>query len=84
VVYLGRTGEHARIEADVFVTGANTLVGARGHAGGGIYPALIRLAAAGRLPLRSMITARFPLEQVLEALERSRTRVDGKIMILSG
>ena len=84
VVYLGRTGEHARIEADVYVTGANTLVGARGHAGGGVYPALIRLAAAGRLPLRSMITARFPFERVLDALDRSRTRVDGKIMILSG
>ncbi len=83
VIYLGRTGEHARIEADVYVTGANALVGARGHAGGGIYPALIRLAAAGRLPLRRMISARYPLDRVIDALDRSRTRVDGKIMITS-
>ena len=84
VVYLGRTGEHARLEADIFVTGANALIGSRGHAGGGVYPALIRLAAAGRLPLREMITARYPFAQVLDALERSKTREDGKIMVTYG
>ena len=81
VVYLGRTGEHARIHADVLVTGANALVGSRGHAGHGIYPALIRLAARGMLDLRPMITARFPLADTLEALQQSRTRADGKIVI---
>ena len=81
VVYLGRTGEHARIHADILVTGANALVGSRGHAGHGIYPALIRLAARGRLDLRPMITARFPLADALAALEQSRTRADGKIVI---
>ncbi len=81
IVYLGRTGEHARIQADVLVTGANALVGSRGHAGHGIYPALIRLAAAGRLDLLEMITARLPFARVEEALERSRSRTDGKIMV---
>ncbi len=84
IIYLGRTGEHARLEADVFVTGANALIGSRGHAGGGVYPALIRLAAAGRLPLREMITARYPFDQVLDALERSKARTDGKIMVSYG
>jgi len=82
VVYLGRTGEHARIHADVMVTGANVLAGSRGHAGHGIYPAMIRLAAAGRLPLLPMITSRFPLDRTLDALEQSKTRADGKIMIV--
>jgi len=81
IVYLGRTGEHARIHADVLVTGANALVGSRGHAGCGIYPSLIQLAAAGRLPLRPMITDRFGLADVVEALEQSSSRADGKIMI---
>ena len=81
IVYLGRTGEHARIHADVMVTGANVLAGSRGHAGHGIYPAMIRLAAAGRLPLLPMITSRFPLDRTLDALEQSKTRADGKIMI---
>ncbi len=81
VVYLGRTGEHARVEADRYVTGANTLVGSRGHAGGGVFPSLIRLVAAGRLDLRPMISARFGLEQVVDALDRSRHRTDGKLLI---
>jgi hypothetical protein len=65
----------------VLVTGASALVGSRGHAGHGIYPALIRLAAAGRLDLLDMITARFPFDQVQDALAQSRTRADGKIMV---
>ncbi len=80
-IYLGRTGEHARIHADVMVTGANSLVGSRGHAGHNIYPSLIRLAAAGMLDLLPMITSHFELDDTLEALEQSRTRADGKIMI---
>lgn len=81
VIYLGRTGEHARIEADRYVTGANVLVGSRGHACGGVFPSLIRLVAAGRLDLAPMITARYPMDQVEDALERSKKRTDGKIVI---
>ena len=33
------------------------------------------------LDLRPMITARFPLADTLEALQQSRTRADGKIVI---
>jgi len=81
VIYLGRTGERAPVEADRYVTGAHALVGSRGHAGGGVFPSLIRLVAAGRIDLGPMITARFGLGEVLAALERSRARTDGKILV---
>jgi hypothetical protein len=81
MVYLGRTGQRAPVFLDALVTGASGIVGARGHAGGGCFPAILRLIESGRLDPAPMITARFPFPETLLALERSRTRADGKIMI---
>jgi L-iditol 2-dehydrogenase len=43
------------------------------------YPRAIALAERGRLDLRSMITHRFPLEQIVEALELVDAYADGVI-----
>lgn len=84
MVYLGRTGERVPVELDVFVSAAAGIVGARGHAGGGCFPGVIRLLERGRIDVSPMITARLPADAVPEALERSRTRRDGKILVVSG
>ena len=81
ILYLGRTGGCAPVQLDVLVSGAGKLVGSRGHAGGGCYPALIRLLAHGRLDPSPLITARFGLEQGLDAIRRSVLRTDGKILV---
>ncbi len=67
---------------DHLVTKAARIVGARGHAGGGVFPDLLRLLVAGRLDLLPMITARLPLRDARNALERSRTREDAKILLV--
>jgi hypothetical protein len=44
-------------------------------------PNVIRLVASGKLDLRPIITARYNLEQVVDAIARSGSRSDGKIMV---
>ena len=81
VVYLGRTGERAPVMLDVLVSKAARIVGARGHAGYGIYPHIIELLAAGKITLDPMITHTTPLSDYEAAFERSRSREDGKILL---
>ncbi len=82
VVYLGRTGERAPVMLDVLVSGASRIVGARGHAGGGVYPHIIRLLEHDRIDVAAMIDCRMTLDQAPAALERSRKRTDAKILLV--
>jgi scyllo-inosose 3-dehydrogenase len=82
LLYLGRTGDRAPVMLDHLVTQAARIVGARGHAGGGVFPDLLRLLTTGRVDLEPMITARLPLALGAQALERSRTREDAKILLV--
>jgi hypothetical protein len=81
MVYLGRTGERAPVMLDVLVSGAASIVGARGHAGMGCFPQVIRLLEHNRLNVSPMITSRRPFESFMDALHQSCARTDGKIMI---
>jgi len=81
MIHLGRQETHAPMEFNTIVSGANRVIGARGHAGYGIFPNVIRLIAAGRLPAHNVITSRFPFDRVLDAFKQSTARTDGKIMV---
>jgi threonine dehydrogenase-like Zn-dependent dehydrogenase len=83
ILTLGRTGDRPPLSLDALVTNAARIVGARGHAGGGVFPDLLRLLAAGRLDPLPMVTARLPLADAAAALERSRTREDAKILLVA-
>jgi len=45
------------------------------------YPRAIRMAAAGQVDLRSLVTHRFPLERAAEAFELAARRAGLKIII---
>lgn len=81
MVYLGRTGERAPVMLDVLVSGAASIVGARGHAGMGCFPQVIRLLEHGRINAAPMITSRRPFADFLSAMQQSCARTDGKIML---
>ncbi len=83
MIYLGRTGLRAPVQLDVLVSGASSICGARGHAGGGCFPNLLRLMERGRLDVRPMITSRMALTEARDAVIQSATRVDAKIMLLA-
>ena len=47
----------------------------------GLFAAVIRLLASGRLPTSELISARYPLDQVEAAIRRTEERRDGKVMV---
>lgn len=81
MVYLGRTGLQAPVLLDVLVTQAARIAGARGHAGGGCFPRILRLLEAGRLHVAPMITRRYPFAETIDAVAKSCDRTDGKILV---
>ena len=81
IIYLGRAATTTPMYLDVLVSGANKIIGARGHAGYGIFPYIIKLLSSRNLGLEKMITARYPFGKVMEAFEASSRRTDGKILI---
>jgi threonine dehydrogenase-like Zn-dependent dehydrogenase len=81
MVYLGRTGQRAPVMLDVLVTQAARIAGARGHAGGGCFPRILRLLEAGVLKVEPMITRRFAFSDAVDAVAKSCDRTDGKILL---
>ncbi len=81
IIYLGRAATTTPMYLDVLVSGANKIIGSRGHSGYGIFPYIIRLLASGRLDIKKMITSRYPFKKVMDAIKASTKRIDGKILI---
>ncbi len=81
IIYLGRSTGKASIFLDTLVAKKGTIYGLRGHSGSCIFPQVIRLMASGQIDMTRIITARFPLSEAIEAIKRSSSREDGKIMI---
>jgi threonine dehydrogenase-like Zn-dependent dehydrogenase len=81
LVYLGRTGLSAPVRLDALVAQAAHISGARGHAGGGCFPSILRLLERGRLNVEPLITRRFPFADATAALQQSCDRGDGKILL---
>lgn len=81
IVYLGRSTTKSLIYLDLLVSGANKIIGSRGHVGYGIYDNIIKLIRSGKLDLLHMITSRFHFDDLPAALKKSSNRTDGKIII---
>lgn len=81
IIYLGRAAISTPMTLDTLVTGANSIVGARGHAGYGIFPNIIRLLSRKLLNIGPMISKRFPLEKAIDALKASTDRNNGKVFV---
>ncbi len=81
IIYLGRAATTTSMHLDNLVSGANKIVGARGHSGYAIFPSIIKLIATGKLRLDKMITARYPFARIMDAIKASSERTDGKILI---
>lgn len=82
VIYLGRADASAPITLNTIVSGAQSIIGSRGHSGYGIFPNVIRLLQGGRLGgIKEMITSVFPFSEFRAAFDASKERKDGKILI---
>jgi threonine dehydrogenase-like Zn-dependent dehydrogenase len=81
VVQIGRAAERVPIYLEHFQTHKAKISGAQGHSGYGTFPNVIRLMASGRIDMTRIITARYDLDGVVQAIKQSGERRDGKIMV---
>lgn len=58
--------------------------GSLGHCGSWDFPNVIALMASGRIDMSKAITKRHPLEKLVEAIDETKGRSDGKILVKPG
>jgi threonine dehydrogenase-like Zn-dependent dehydrogenase len=82
ITIIGRAAEFVPMFLETLQVRRSQLFGAQGHSGHSIFPSVIRLMATGRIDTHPIITARFPLDQAVDAIKfLSENRDEGKIML---
>ena len=81
MVQIGRAAQRVPMYLEAFQVRRFQAFGAQGHSGHETFPNVIRLVAAGRLDLSPIITARYTLEETVDAIAKSTERADGKILV---
>jgi len=81
ILVIGRDAAHVTIFPEPLQVKGATVVLAKGNAGHGTYPSVLRLIAGGRIDPRPMITAKYPFAEIAAALSASRARGHGKILV---
>jgi len=81
VSVVGMDGRPAQLNFIDHQLRAASVYGTVGHYGSWDFPNVIRLMASGQIDMHHAITRRFPLEQLVDAVEETKTRVDGKILV---
>ncbi len=82
IVQIGRAAQRVPLYLEHFQVRRAQIYGAQGHSGDANFPNVIRLMASGLIDLRPIITARYKLEDVVDAIRQSTERRDGKIMVV--
>ena len=85
VVQLGVGSKTASFEVMPFLRKNAHIVGSMGHAGNDVFPAVIRLMAAGSIDARKMVTGRYSLDEAEKAIKETGERElgHGKVLISS-
>ncbi len=81
IVQIGRAAERVPMYLEAFQVRHAQVFGAQGHSGYENFPNVIRMVASGRLDLSPIITARYKLSDTVDAIARSVSRTDGKILV---
>jgi len=81
IVMIGRAAERVPMYLEHFQTHHSQVFGAQGHSGNAVFPMVIRLMASGAIDMTKIITARYDLPGVVEAIKESGERRHGKIMV---
>ena len=81
VVQIGRAAQRVLTYLEAFQVRRSQVYGAQGHSGHETFPNVLRMVSAGRLDLSEIITARYKLEDTVDAIVKSGDRTDGKILV---
>jgi threonine dehydrogenase-like Zn-dependent dehydrogenase len=63
---------------------ASSVYGSLGHCGSWDFPNVIALMASGKIQMEHAITRRHPLEGLVAAVDETKNRADGKVLVKPG
>lgn len=81
IAQVGRAATRVPMYLEMLQVRRGQVFGSQGHSGDGIFPSVISMMAAGLIDTRKMITARYPLDEVVKAIAKGTERKDAKIMV---
>jgi threonine dehydrogenase-like Zn-dependent dehydrogenase len=81
IAQVGRAATRVPMYLERLQVRRGQVYGSQGHSGHGIFPSVINMMAAGLIDTGKMITARYPLDRVVDAIAQSTARTDAKIMV---
>jgi threonine dehydrogenase-like Zn-dependent dehydrogenase len=84
IAQIGRAAERVPMYLEAFQVKKGRIFGAQGHSGYGNFPNVIRLIASGAIDPATIITARYDLDHAVDAIVKSGSREDGKVMVRIG
>lgn len=81
IVQTSRSPERTGLYLETLQVRRGQLFGAQGHSGHGNFPNVVRLMASGRIDMTKIITARFALDDAVDAFTQASKRDGGKVMV---
>ena len=81
LVQIGLPGKIAEIDLTPFIYYGTSVYCCSGSAGYGIFPSVLRMFAAGKMDVRTMISGRYPLERTQNAINDAAAGSPGKVMV---
>lgn len=81
VVIAGMDARVANLNLIKYQLKAGSVYGTVGHSGSWDFPNVINLMASGRISMEHAITRRFPLAGLVDAIDETKARGNGKILV---
>ncbi|MDH4138787.1 MAG: scyllo-inosose 3-dehydrogenase [Anaerolineae bacterium] len=81
IAQVGRAATRVPMYLETLQVRRGQVFGSQGHSGHAIFPSVIRMMASGLIDMTQIITARYDLDGVVDAIAQSVTREDGKIVV---
>lgn len=81
VVIAGMDAQPATMNLIRYMLKAGSVYGTVGHSGSWDFPNVINLMASGRISMEHAITRRFPLAGLVDAIDETKARGNGKILV---
>jgi|RhiMethySRZTD1v2_1073278.scaffolds.fasta_scaffold221292_2 scyllo-inosose 3-dehydrogenase len=81
VVIAGMDARTANLNLIRYQLKAGSVYGTVGHSGSWDFPNVINLMASGRINMEHAITRRFPLAGLVDAIDETKARGNGKILV---
>ncbi len=81
IVIIGMSPEYPRIEPSIYQNKAGCLYGSLGHAGHDNFKNVINLMASGRIDMLQTITARYSIDNAVEAIFNAEKENNAKVVV---